>query len=494
MCGHFGTSFAIRATAVSIAAGLAACAGGLQRPVPALVHDLPAAWSAPEGGADAATVAVGTTTSLAAWWLRFNDPLLAGLIDEGLRANPTVRVAAAARAQSRALMEVQRAALLPSLLGTASAQGQRQGEASAAHSVTASLDASWEPDLFGGQRAAVAAARADLLANEASLGLARIVLAGEIAADYIQVRGLQARVAIAAVNLQTQEETLQLTRWRAQAGLLTTLEIEQALAATAQTRALLPVLRDSEAQAEHALCALLGLPPLALQARLAQADPTPAGIPTAPDGLSMAIPAETLRQRPDVRAAEARVTAALHRVRQAIAARLPALQLAGSLGGSGSSLANALQRANLLTTWVASLAMPIVDAGAARAQVRAQRAALAGAAAGYDAAVLVALQEVEDDLAALAGDRDRVAALKTADGAARDAAMLARQRFDSGLIDFQVVLDTQRVALSSQDALASAMTDLGADHVRLYKALGGGWDSSAFDGPVAARNAPQARP
>jgi outer membrane protein TolC len=132
------------------------------------------------------------------------------------------------------------------------------------------------------------------------------------------------------------------------------------------------------------------------------------------------------------------------------------------------------------------VSVPVFDGGALRAQVRAQQAVLDQAAASYRAAVLTALQEVEDALVALRGNRERLLRLRAAAAAASNAATLARQRYGSGLVDFQTVLDTQRTQLSTQDSVASVGADLAADHVRLYKALGGGWLPDRADGAGAA--------
>jgi outer membrane protein TolC len=132
--------------------------------------------------------------------------------------------------------------------------------------------------------------------------------------------------------------------------------------------------------------------------------------------------------------------------------------------------------ASVVTALLASVSLPVFDGGAARAQVRAQEAALDQARLAYRAAMLTALKDVENALVALHGDRDRLQHLQQAADAAGNAALLARERYASGLVDFQVVLETQRTQLNSQDSVASANADLGADHVRLYKALGGGWD------------------
>ena len=242
--------------------------------------------------------------------MRFNDPLLVALIDDALRANTAVVSAMAALAQSRALADVQSTALLPGLRGSASEQRSRSGLSggSSSNAFNAGFDASWEPDIFGAQHAAVSAANADTEANTATLGNIQVSIAAEVAVNYLQLRGLQARLAIATANLKSQEETLQIAQWRTQAGLATSLDIEQARAATAQTRAQIPTLQTVAEQTEHNLAELTWRAPAALHARLSVTAAQTTTVVTPTDDLVLAFPAETLRQRPDVRAAEARVT------------------------------------------------------------------------------------------------------------------------------------------------------------------------------------------
>jgi NodT family efflux transporter outer membrane factor (OMF) lipoprotein len=452
--------------------------------------ELPDAWTA---YSDASKLGDRTAaTPLAAWWLRLGDPLLADLVNDALRANPSVRSAVAVLAQSRATADQQSASLHPRLGVSASAQRNRQGDAGVANTFRAGFDASWEPDLFGAGAAGAAAADAQAMASAASLGNVQVSVAAEVALNYLLLRGLQARLDIAQASRVSLEETLQLTQWRLQAGLLTALEVDQAQAATAQSRAQIVVLETAAAQAEHALAVLTGRAPVALRGRLASAtaspEPSAAGGPLArvtkpalqepSEALVLALPAETLRQRPDVRAAQALVLAAAQNVNEAQALRLPNFSLNGSLGSSALTVGTLSQGSSVLASLLASVAAPLADGGALRAQVRVQEAALLKAGADYDAAVLAALQEVEDALLALRNDRNRLRHLRQAANAATDAAQLASQRFNSGLIDFQVVLETQRTALSAQDAVASSLADLHADHVRLYKALGGGWAPS----------------
>ena len=187
------------------------------------------------------------------------------------------------------------------------------------------------------------------------------------------------------------------------------------------------------------------------------------------------IPADTLRQRADIRATEYQVAAALARVAQAEAQRWPSFAIGGSIGLSAVTAAALTNGASVLSSVLASVSLPVFDGGAARAQVRAQQAALEQAQQVYRAAVLAALQDVENALVALRGDRLRLANLRVAADAAGTAALLARQRYSSGLVDFQTVLETQRNQLSTQDGVVSARADVAADQVRLFTALGGGW-------------------
>jgi outer membrane protein, multidrug efflux system len=198
-------------------------------------------------------------------------------------------------------------------------------------------------------------------------------------------------------------------------------------------------------------------------------------VPLAATDLALDIPAHTLRQRPDVRAAELRISAALARVSVADAARYPSFSISGSLGLNALTLGALGSGASVVSALLGSISVPLFDGGAARAQVRAQEAALEQVRVAYQAVVLTALKDVEDALVALQGDRERLVRLQRAAVAAGNAALLAQQRYSSGLIDFQTVLQTQRALLTAQDSVASTTATISTDHVRLYKALGGGW-------------------
>ena len=452
------------AAALALLAGCASTAPpGAALPTP----PVPTAWSATP---DTRAVPAAVATPLAQWWQRFGDPQMTDLVAQALQAHTSVRSARAALQQARAQAQVQQAGLLPSVNASGSAQRSRSG-GSTGNNFQLGFDAAWEPDVFGRLNAGADASEADARAAQASLDQVQVSLAAEVALNYITLRGQQERLSIARRNLTSQRETLQMTDWRVQAGLTTSLVSEQARAAAEQTAAQIPQLQASLAQSRHALAVLTGRAPGALDSLLA----SPRAVPQAPDDLVLAIPAETLRQRPDIRQAEERIAAALARVAQADAARYPSFRISGSLGLRALTLGALGDGASVVHSLLGGISVPLFDGGAARAQVRVQEAVLEQARVNYEATVLTALQDVEDALVALRGERERLVHLQAAADAAGNAALLAQNRYESGLIDFQAVLDTQRTLLSTQDSVATSIANAGVDHVRLYKALGGGW-------------------
>jgi outer membrane protein, multidrug efflux system len=472
-----------RAALLALLAMLAGCTAFRQVPPPPAPAPFvpPAAWSGAPG------TPLGHS-GLADWWQRFHDPVLERLVAQALQANTSVAVARAALLQARATRDVAAAGLGTTVSVSASAQRSKTDGANVSDSYAAGFDASWEPDVFGRNGYALAAGVATVHASEVSLADAQVTVAAEVARNYIELRGAQARLAIARDNVASQEATLQITDWRVQAGLLTSLEQQQALSATELAKAQLPVLETSVAQLIHSLAVLCGQSPGALDATLA----APAPIPEGGADLALSLPADTLRQRPDVRAAEFQVQAALARVGQADAARYPSFRLEGSIGlrglgvgGTGSTILRAL---------LGSVSGNAFDGGASVAQLKVQQGVLAQTHASYRATVLAALQEVEDALSALAGDRRRLAHLRSAAGAATNAALLARQRYASGLVDFQTVLETQRTLYAAQDSVAATSVSLSDNLVRLYKALGGGWQPDTAAAPAAAPAAPATAP
>ncbi len=404
---------------------------------------------------------------LATWWSAFDDPLLTEFVTRALEANADLEAAAARVRQARAALRGTQASLWPSL-GLGVAATEREGSGDTLYD--AGLDASYEVDLFGGVRRSVAASRADLAATEAARQSTRISVAAEVALAYVEARLAQRRLAIARANLAAQDETLQIVDWRVLAGLVGSLDQEQARRLRAQTAAAVPVVEQSFETAVNRLAVLLALPIAELRPRLLAEPNAPVPLATTP---AVDIPAETLRRRPDVLAAEQSVIAEVARVGVREAALYPALRLAGSFGGTATSLGDAVDAAT--GALIASLTQPIFEGGRLRAAVAAQRASADTAVAGYRGALLAAVEDTENALVAIDATQRRESQLVVAEEAARNAVLLARSQYQAGLIDFQTLLDNERSLLTTEDGRASARADRAAASIRLFKALGGGW-------------------
>jgi NodT family efflux transporter outer membrane factor (OMF) lipoprotein len=461
-----------RATvALSLIVLLAGSACAVRRPYTAPLAAVPTAWArhAPEKAAPA---------TLAAWWDAFHDPLLTSLVTRAVEGNLDVRVAVSRLREARASARGARGALAPALDASASGriagQGAESGFEGTSQSYGVSLDASWELDVFGGIRSAADAATATAGARVADVQDVLISLAAEAALGYIDVRSLQRRLEIARANVALQEQTLELTQLRLQAGLGTDLEVQQALSNVASTRAQIASLDLQRGQAVHALSVLIGQPPDALSSELAPAGP----IPTAPIAVAVGIPAETVRRRPDVRSAERQLAAQFEQVNAARADLYPSFRLAGSIGLESLSLAKLLLPGAGAWNIAPSSTTRLFNRRQLRENVVVQTERQTQAALAYESQVLTALRDVEDALIALTQEQARRDSLAAAAGAAQQAADLSLQLYTSGLRDFREVLDAQRSLLTLQDSLASSEASVSTDLVRLYKALGGGWQAA----------------
>lgn len=457
--------------------GLTACATvGPDYTQPALA--LPAGWNR-QGQPAEQGVNAAATGDLSRWWQRFNDPLLSQLVEQALVASPDLRSARARVREARARAAVASAGLYPGVTASGSARRSNSSEESgsgATHDLfSAGFDATWELDLFGGIRRGVEAAEADLESSVARLQDALVSLVAEVATNYVEVRSLQIRLDIARDNLASQSETLQLTEWRAQAGLVSSQDVEQARSNREQTRSQIPSLETGLAEAEYRMDILLGTSPGTLHERLA----TSGALPSVPGQIAVGIPADTLRQRPDIRAAERTLAAETARVGVAEAQRYPSFTLSGSIGLEALTLGSLGNSGAATSSLLAGITAPLFDAGRLRNQVAIQNALREQALITYEKTVLTALQEVENALVGIVRNRERVEALTSATESANRAEEMARQRYSAGLIDFQSVLDTQRSVRTIEDSLATSRSDGVLALIRLYKALGGGWSPSA---------------
>lgn len=443
---------------------------------------LPQQWQ----GGNGSTLSAADTQLLAQWWRQLSDPLLDELITQALAANPDLSRAEAALREARARLGVAESGHMPTL-GASASGGRSKAAGGDPHTTySAGFDASWEADIFGATRRGIEAAQADYGYAKASLQDVQVSLAAEVALQYIQLRGYQQRLSIARANLASQSETLQITGWRVQAGLASSVELEQARGNREQTAASIPTLETGRIEAEYALAVLTGQAPGALQQTL-QADQA---LPKLPESMTIGIPADTLRQRPDIRAAERNLAAETARIGVAEAALYPSLRLSGSIGSEAITLGALGGAETISRALLASISGTLFDGGRLRGAVDIQTAAQEQAFASYRAAVLTALKEVENALIELENNRRRMEALQRASEAARNAALLARQRYQSGLIDFQTVLETDRTRLSVEDSLASVEANRATALVQVYKALGGGWSEQAQEQTMPSRRNP----
>jgi outer membrane protein, multidrug efflux system len=453
--------------------GLGACAGPST-----LVRknvSLPADWKN-AGGFPVAS----PSRDLSRWWNRFDDPVMSELIAQGLKNSPDIASASARIKESRARRNAERASLFPSLGGSGSVNSRAtdsdQGGTSKNTSYSAGLDASWEVDLFGRNRSAVAAASAQLGASEENFHSVQAALASEIATAYLDLRTSEARLDVLLRNVKTREQTSQLASWRTQAGEADSLESSQALSSLEQARAAIPSLQQNAAQIRNLITRLVGQNPGALDGLLSSRNK---GIPAPPRSLAVGIPADTIRQRPDVRVAGYQLLAAAANTRAADAARYPSLNLSGSLGLNSLSSGKLFDPETATAGIIAGVSSPIFDAGRIRSNIEASEAAEEQTFQEYRSTVLTALSETEDALIACRRTAERLETLRRATEAAREADTLARQRYETGEIDFLSVLDAQRTLLGLEESLLSIQSDRTSSYIQLYKALGGGWSAGS---------------
>ena len=459
--------------ALLLSTTLAACAAGPNYREPAVQGlGVPAAWSSTAATASRPLSAA----ELAEWWKGFNDPLLNQMVERALATNLDIAQAEARLRQAREASIQAGAGYLPSLGASAGGGRNFTSGGADANAFSLGLDASWQLDLFSGTRRGVEAARADEAAIQYSLEDVRIAIVAEVATNYIQLRLAQEQLRIAHANAGFQRDNYNIARWRVMAGLSSSLDEQQARTQLAQTEASIPALETSRRNALNRLAVLTGQAPGEATVALEPA----ATIPEPPAGIAVGIPADTLRQRPDIRAAERNLAAATARFGVAEAQLLPSLGISGNIGTSALTVGNLF---DVVTgSLFAQVGQAIFDGGTRRSQVRAQEAAVDGALAAYRQTVLGGLEDVENALVASTGADQRTAQLVIAEEAARNSAVLARVQYQSGMTDFQTLLNTEQSLLSAANNLASSRAERSLAMVKLLNALGGGWQTMNGNG------------
>ena len=418
------------------------------------------------------------TDNLAVWWNALGDPKLSSLIERAEKGNLDLKKAQAKIREARARRGVARAGFFPTLNATGSAKRSKSSDDSGGATndlYVAGFDASWELDIFGGVRRSTEAAQANLEASREDLRDVLVSLLAEVATNYVDVRTYQARLAVAEANLKSQEETYQLTVWQSQAGLSDELVVQQALYNLENTRSNVPTLRTGLEEAMNRIAVLLGEQPGKIHEELTKRE----RIPVTPLNIAVGVPADVLRRRPDIRKAERNLASQTATVGVAVADLYPKFTLSGTIGLEALSTGNLFSSGSRTYGFGPSITIPLLAGGSIRQNIEVQSALQEQYLIAYETTILNALEEVENALTAYAEEQHRKQTLTDAAAAAKQAAELAKNKYQSGLTAFSDVLDAQRSLLSFEDELAKSEGTVTTNLISLYKALGGGWKSAA---------------
>jgi NodT family efflux transporter outer membrane factor (OMF) lipoprotein len=454
------------------------------------------------------------------WWTLFNDPELTSLEQRVAAANLNVRLYTIRLAESRSQRQITGADQFPSLQADSSYTRERVSQkgvlslfggssggsgtptsfgsnGSSANGMTGTsgaipnsaaggkeippfnlwqggFDASWELDLWGRVRREVESADASVEASRDARRNALLSVLAEVARDYVQLRGLQTQLQIANDNIHTAQQSLDLTQARYRGGLTTDLDVANAAAQLATDQSQVPQLEQQQDEQINALSFLLGEAPQALRAELI----TPNAVPPVPPRVPIGVPSELAERRPDIRQAEAQLHSATADIGVAIGDFYPKITLDGSFG------LQALQFKDL-GNWAArqyglgpTITLPIFEGGRLRATLELRKVQQQEAALNYQQTVLQAWHDVDNALTAYANEQRRRDSLQESVTQNKRAVNLAQQRYTQGVADFLNVLDAERSLLSAQLQLADSTTTVSQNLVQLYKALGGGWETS----------------
>lgn len=469
---------------VLAAALLAACAVGPDHVRPSMA--VPQTFDG-RGAPDATTATTDTASAITApavadtaFWQAFGDPQLNALVDDTLVANHDLRIALARYDRANALLRGTRFDQLPTLDASATASSNRASadqvpglprDARDTDSFDAGIAASWELDVFGRVRRGVEAGRAEVAASADDLRALQVVIVGEVATAYLDLRGLQERLRVATENAGNQQQTLALVAARRDAGQDSDFDTARASAQAATTSARIPALEAEIRVAIHRIAVLSGRTPDALQAALSPA----VALPRVPRTIDPGTPGDLLRLRPDVAAAEHRLHAATARVGVATADLFPRFTLGGLIGSQAGDIGRLFERDSETRFVALGIDWSFLDIGRVRARIAAADADASMELARYQQTVLRALEDTGNALVRFDRAHDTDVELERAARDSARAARLARMRFDAGATGLLDVLDAERTQLQAEDAFAAGRTRTATDAVALYRALAGGW-------------------
>jgi multidrug efflux system outer membrane protein len=471
--------------ALALGASVAGCEVGPKYHPPK--PDLPVGFATTQPATQPSSVPDTQHTAWIDWWTKFNDQELDSLISRSLAANHELKIATARVQEVRAIERVAESRLYPTIdlsaafvknRGSAAGFGFPWGlPGTDSNLYHVGFDATYEVDLFGGIHRTIEAAKASTEATEDERRGVQVTLLGEVAREYISLRALQARLAIANQNLADQRRTLAIVQKRLKNGLAPNFDLVRANAQVDATESSIPPLESGIQQTIYALSVLLGNDPPALTSELV----TEAPIPPVPPQVPVGLPSELLKRRPDVMQAERLLAAATAVQGVATSDLFPHLILGGTAGVE-SQKANRLfsqhdpssgfYLAGPIASWT------LFDGGARLANIDRAKAQVVQAINAYDATILGALQDVDSALVAYAHDQARRSSLDTLVAENQRAVSIAQAEYSNGIINLLDVLEVQRNLYASQDALAQVTQTVSTDLVAIYKALGGGWELS----------------
>jgi multidrug efflux system outer membrane protein len=448
-------------------------------------HSAPVA-QLPAKFAEGSQTSNGNIASVA-WWTAFNDSRLNSYVNTGLAQNLDLLQTLEAINQADAAVTVETAGSLPSLTGqaaqrTSGANGSFANNTDVVNAQSGALNVSWLLDLFGQYRRAREGALANVDAAYARADVQRLTLVSAVAAAYVDVRFFQARLSIARQNLASRRETLDLTKLQLEAGAASRLDVVKSEGLVNNTLAEMPELETQFRRAAHRLATLLGLPAASLVSELQKGAPQPVARSIAKSG----IPADLIRNRPDIRAAERVLAAEVAKIGVAEAALYPAITLGGAITPTFTNINSGPNGSNTTWNFGPSLVLPIFDGGRIKANINIADSRARAAYLAWQATVLKAVEEVENGLTAVNRDKRTEDARRKALASAREALNLATSSYRDGASSLLDVLDAQREVSSAQAAVAQAVQKTAQDYIALSTALGGGYATGVTPTPPAA--------
>jgi len=416
-----------------------------------------------------------TVNEVALWWKVFDDPVLTNLVEQALCNNLSLADSVSRIREARARLGISKAGLLPEVDASGAYNRYRYSDNAGfpgdGDHYQVGFDARWELDIFGRRRRSVESAQAAFESSCATFEHLWVVVAAETAVSYAKYQELQKRLEVAQRNLSIQQDTFEIVESRAKSGIGDELAVEQAKYNLERTRATIPGLHSSSDQALNALAVLTGVMPGELKFKIVSTDK----MLSAPIRTLSGIPAEALRKRPDIRAAERELAARCAEIGVSEADLYPSFALGGSIGLESLELADLAAGESHFFSFGPSISWPVFRAGSIRANIEVQKALHEQAFIHYESTVLDAVAELRNVMSAYVREYERLEALDNAADAARNAVAVSQDLYKQGLTDFNSVLDAQRSLLSFEELVVISQGLIAKDLIGIYKALGGGW-------------------